>query len=79
MEKTRRTKIGTVVSDKMAKTVVIEIEEMKRHPKYHKSYKITKRFKAHDENNEFHVGDKVEIEETRPYSKDKYFKVVKKV
>ena len=79
MEKVRRTKIGTVVSDKMAKTVVVQIDELKRHAKYHKSFKVSKKFKAHDENNEFKVGDKVEIEETRPYSKDKYFKVVKKV
>ena len=79
MEKVRRTKTGIVVSDKMAKTVVVQIDELKRHAKYKKSYKVSKKFKAHDENNEFHIGDKVEIEETRPYSKDKYFKVVKKV
>ena len=79
MDKVRRTKTGTVVSDKMAKTVVVQIDELKRHAKYHKSFKVSKKFKAHDENNEFKVGDKVEIEETRPYSKDKYFKVVKKV
>ncbi len=79
MEKTRRTKTGIVVSDKMDKTVVVQIDALKRHAKYHKSFKVTTKFKAHDENNEFKVGDKVEIEETRPYSKDKYFKVVKKV
>jgi small subunit ribosomal protein S17 len=79
MEKVRRTKIGTVVSDKMAKTVVVQIDELKRHAKYKKSFKVTKKFKAHDENGEYHVGDKVQIEETRPYSKDKYFKVVKKI
>ncbi len=79
MEKVRRTKTGIVVSDKMAKTVVVQIDELKRHAKYKKSFKVSKKFKAHDENNEFKIGDKVEIEETRPYSKDKYFKVVKKV
>ncbi len=78
MEKVRRTKNGIVVSDKMDKTVVVRIDALKRHAKYKKSYKVSTKFKAHDENNEFHIGDKVEIEETRPYSKDKYFKVVKK-
>lgn len=79
MEKTRRTKIGTVVSDKMDKTVVVKVDELKRHPKYKKSYKSSVKFKAHDEQNEYHVGDKVEIEETKPVSKDKHFKVIKKI
>ncbi len=79
MEKTKRTKIGTIVSDKMSKTVVVEVNEQKRHPKYHKSYKFTKRFKAHSENGEYHVGDKVEIEETKPISKDKHFRVLRKI
>ncbi len=79
MEKVRRTKIGTVISDKMDKTIVVRIDEVKRHAKYHKSYKVSKKFKAHDEANEFHVGDKVVIEESRPISKDKKFKAIRKV
>ena len=75
----KRTKIGTVVSDKMDKTVVVQVDSMKRHPKYHKSYKVSKKFKAHDAQNEFHIGDKVEIEETKPMSKDKHFKVLRKI
>ncbi len=70
--------IGTVVSDKMQKTVVVKVDTKKRHPKYHKSYKITRKFKAHSENNEYHVGDKVVIESCRPISKDKRFKVISK-
>ena len=71
--------IGLVVSDKMDKTVVVEVDSKKRHAKYKKSYTSTKRYKAHDELNEYHTGDKVLIESTRPISKDKKFKVVKKV
>ena len=70
---------GTVVSDKMDKTVVVIVSHRKRHPKYHKSYTVTKRYKAHDESNEYHTGDKVVIESIRPMSKDKKFKVIKKV
>lgn len=70
--------IGIVVSDKMDKTVVVKMDTKKRHPKYHKSYKVSKKFKAHDENNEYHIGDKVVIEATRPISKDKKFKVIAK-
>ena len=71
--------IGVIVSDKMDKTVVVKVDIRKRHAKYKKAYTISKRFKAHDENNEYHVGDKVMIESTRPYSRDKNFKVLKKV
>lgn len=70
---------GIVVSDKMQKTVVVKVERIKEHPKYKKRYKIHKKYKAHDENKEFHVGDKVLIEETTPISKDKHFKVVEKL
>ncbi len=70
---------GIVVSDKMQKTVVVEVERIKSHPKYKKRYKVYKKYKAHDENKEFHVGDKVVIEETSPMSKDKYFKVIEKI
>jgi small subunit ribosomal protein S17 len=70
---------GTVVSDKMQKTVVVKIDIHKRHPKYKKSYTVSRRFKAHDEANEYKVGDKVVIESIRPMSKDKKFKVLSKI
>ena len=70
--------VGQVVSDKMDKTVVVRIDIKKRHPKYHKTYTISKRFKAHDEENKYKVGDKVVIASTRPISKDKKFIVVEK-
>lgn len=70
---------GKVVSDKMDKTVVVEIHERKRHEKYHKTYTVTKRFKAHSPENAYHIGDVVVIEATRPISKDKKFTVIKKV
>ena len=69
---------GVVVSDKMNKTVVVSISRFVKHPKYGKFYKINKKYKAHDEENRYKVGDKVEIIETRPISKDKKFKVVYK-
>lgn len=67
---------GTVVSDKMQKTVVVEVSRYVKHPKYKKYVTSTKRYKAHDENNQFKVGDKVSIRETRPLSKDKNFEVI---
>jgi small subunit ribosomal protein S17 len=67
---------GTVVSDKMQKTAVVAVSYQKRHPKYLKYYTVTRRFKAHNENNEYKTGDQVVIEETRPLSKDKYFTIV---
>ena len=70
---------GIVVSDKMQKTVVVNVERIKEHPKYKRRYKVHKKYKAHDEQGEFHVGDKVIIEECTPLSKDKHFVVVKKV
>ncbi len=70
---------GMVVSDKMTKTVVVKVDVRKRHPKYKKAYTITKKYKAHDENNEYHVGDKVVMESIRPMSKEKKFKVLKKI
>jgi len=70
---------GIVVSDKMQKTVVVNVERVKEHPKYKRRYKIHKKYKAHDEKQEFHVGDKVVIEETAPMSKDKHFVVIKKI
>lgn len=70
---------GLVVSDKMAKTVVIRVTRAKRHPKYHKQYTVSKKYKAHDENREYHVGDVVEIEESRPISKEKRWRVIRKI
>ncbi len=70
---------GTIVSDKMNKTVVVEVERVKEHPRYKKRYRVHKRYKAHDENEQFKTGDKVIIEETRPISRDKRWKVVSKV
>jgi len=71
--------IGIVVSDKMQKTVVVEVERIKEHQKYKRRYKIHKKYKAHDEKGEFHVGEKVVIEETNPISKDKKWRVIGKV
>jgi small subunit ribosomal protein S17 len=70
---------GTVVSDKMDKTVVVKVDIRKRHPKYHKSYTKSVKYKAHDEENAYHSGDKVVIESVRPLSRDKRFSVVKKL
>lgn len=67
---------GVVVSDKMQKTVVVSVNRFVKHPKYGKYYKISKKYKAHDEDNKCKIGDKVEIVETRPISKDKKYKVV---
>lgn len=67
---------GIVVSDKMDKTVVVSVTRYVEHPKYGKRIKKSKKYKAHDENNSKKVGDKVEIEETKPMSKDKHFKVI---
>ena len=76
---TRRTLTGVVTSDKMDKTIVVAINEKKNHPLYKKGSKFTRKFKAHDENNEAHVGDKVEIMETRTLSKEVHFRLVKVV
>jgi small subunit ribosomal protein S17 len=72
----RKTRIGKVVSDKMDKTVVVAVERLVQHPLYKKAVKQTVKFKAHDENNESHIGDTVEIMETRPLSKEKRWRVV---
>lgn len=69
---------GTVISDKMMKTRVVGITRLKQHPKYKKYYKVTKKYKVHDENNEYKIGDKVVIQEIRPMSKDKRWKIIKK-
>ena len=72
----RKTMIGTVISDKMDKTVVVAVETSVRHPMYKKTVKRTYKLKAHDESNECKAGDKVKVMETRPLSKDKRFRVV---
>ncbi|BCS80844.1 30S ribosomal protein S17 [Anaerocellum diazotrophicum] len=72
----RKTRVGFVVSDKMDKTVVVAVERLVQHPLYKKTIKRTTKFKAHDENNECRVGDKVLIMETRPLSKEKRWRVV---
>ena len=67
---------GIVTSDKMDKTVVVEVGRYVKHPKYGKFIKLRKKYKAHDTENKYKVGDKVTIEETRPISKDKHFRVL---
>jgi small subunit ribosomal protein S17 len=75
-KKTNKVLKGVVVSDKMDKTVVVLVTRFVEHPKYGKRIKKTKKYKAHDENNSKKIGDLVEIEETKPLSKDKHFKVI---
>lgn len=75
----RKTRTGKVVSDKMDKTIVVAIMENERHPVYKKVMKKTYKLKAHDENNECKVGDKVTVMETRPLSKDKRWRLVEVV
>lgn len=72
----RKTRVGTVISDKMDKTIVVAVAQRKQHPLYKKFIKQTKKIKAHDENNECGIGDTVEIMETRPLSKDKNWRLV---
>ncbi len=77
----RKTRVGTVVSDKMDKTIVVAVKDSVQHPLYKKILKRTKKFKAHDENNEAGIGDRVEIMETRKLSKDvnwRLFKIIEK-
>ena len=72
----RKTRVGTVVSNKMDKTIVVAIQDSVKHPLYKKVIKRTVKHKAHDENNECRVGDRVRIMETRPLSKDKRWRLV---
>ncbi len=69
---------GTIVSNKMQKTVVVEVEQWAYHKKYKKRYKTHKKYKAHNENADLKIGDKIIIEETRPISKEKRWKVIEK-
>ena len=72
----RKTRVGKVVSNKMDKTIVVAIEDHVKHPLYKKIVKKTYKLKAHDENNECNIGDKVKVMETRPLSKDKRWRLV---
>lgn len=67
---------GTIVSNKMPKTVVVRVDRLKKHPKYQKYYRVSRKFKAHDEKGEYKVGDQVIIQETRPLSKEKRWSVI---
>ena len=73
----RKTRIGTVVSDKMDKTIVVAVEDSYQHPLYKTTMTRTYKLKAHDENNECGIGDTVEVMETRPLSKDKRWRLVR--
>ncbi len=73
----RKSREGVVVSDAMQKTRVVRIERVYRHPKYQRVIRMSKKLKAHDEANESHVGDRVLIEETRPMSKEKRWRIRK--
>jgi len=71
--------IGLIVSDKMQKTAVVEVERIKEHPKYKRRYKVHKNYKAHIESGEYKEGDKVLIRECKPFSKDKKWEVISKI
>ena len=71
--------IGKIVSDKMQKTVVVQVERIKIHPKYKRRFKVHKKYKAHDEKGEYKTGDRVVIQECSPISKDKNWKVIEKI
>ena len=73
----RKTRVGTVLSDKMDKTIVVAVEDSYQHPLYKKTMKRTYKLKAHDETNECGIGDTVEVMETRPLSKDKRWRLVR--
>lgn len=77
--KKRRKLEGVVISDKMAKTIVVRVNRAKTHPKYKKQYTESRNYKVHDEKNEFHVGDRIIFLETRPISRDKCWRVIGKV
>jgi len=70
---------GIIISDKMNKTVVVNVERIVQDPKYKKRYKVHKKYKAHDENQEYKINDKVIIQECRPISKDKHWRVISKI
>ena len=70
---------GIIISDKMQKTLVVQVERIKEHPKYKRKYKFHKKYKAHVEGGEYQIGDKVVIEECKPISKEKKWKVLRKM
>jgi small subunit ribosomal protein S17 len=70
---------GIVISNKMKKTVVVRVDRLKEHKKYKRRYKVSKKYKAHDEKEECKIGDRVIIEECRPISKEKKWRVIKKI
>ncbi len=76
VERQRKTKVGRVVSDKMDKTIVVSVERLSRHPLYKRVVRLTTKFKAHDERNEARIGDTVRIEESRPLSASKRWRLV---
>lgn len=78
-QKKIRKHIGIVVSDKMTKTRVVAVDWLKVHKKYRKHYRVTTKFKAHDENNEYKKGDKVIIQETKPLSREKRWRIISKI
>jgi len=67
---------GVVVSDKNDKTIVVKVAAVKKHPKYHKRYAVSRKYKVHDENNKYHVGDQVSFVECRPLSRDKRWRII---
>lgn len=75
--RTRASKVGVVVSDRMAKTAVVSVERMVKHPTYKRYVRRTSKFFAHDEKNDAHIGDQVEIVETRPMSKNKRWRIAR--
>ena len=79
IKKTARRFSGTVVSDKMDKTIVVKVDRVKRHPKYHKSFALSRKYKVHDEKNQFKENDRVSFVECRPLSKDKRWRALYKV
>jgi small subunit ribosomal protein S17 len=79
VENKRKTKVGRVVSDKMDKTIVVSVERLARHPLYKRVIRLSTKFKAHDEQNDAHTGDTVLIEESRPLSATKRWKLIKVV
>ena len=76
MEKNRKVRIGKITRNRMAKTVVVQVESLRRHPLYHKVIRRSSSFKAHDEDNSCGIGDVVKIVETRPLSKEKRWRIV---
>lgn len=70
---------GIITSDKMEKTVVVRVERIKQHPIYKRRFRVSKNYKAHDEKKEYKTGDRVIIEECQPISKEKHWKVIKKI